>query len=177
MLDSVYAFLISEQKYVLKMPVRSEHRQLFEIAMEELRLMRSLPSIVTICGSGRFREEILEVSEKFTLDGNIVLAPNVFAREAGQFDKPGLLVTDPQKALLDVLHFRKIDLSARVHVVNVGGYIGKSVHKEVTYAVRTNKIVSFSVDYVIPWDTRSKKSISVHHYLSAIRERIQLEGD
>lgn len=177
MLDSTFAFLQSERQYVEKMPKSHMHRMTYEVALREVQSLRSLPAVVTICGSGRFKDEILAASENLTLGGNIVLAPNVFAREEGQFDKPGLLVSEPQKALLDVLHFKKIDLSVRVHVVNVGGYIGDSVHKEITYAVRTRKLVTFLEDHVIPWDTRAKRSISTHHYLKAIQERLELEGE
>lgn len=177
MLDNTFAFLQSEAQYVKAMPKKHFHRQSYEMAVAEVGTLRSLPPIVTICGSGRFKDEILAASEYLTLTGNIVLAPNVFAREEGQFDKPGILVTEAQKALLDVLHFKKIDLSVRVHIVNVGGYIGESVHKEITYAVRARRLVTFLEDRVIPWDTRAKQPIATHHYLRAIQERIELEGE
>lgn len=175
MLDKVFAFLQSEQAYVRRMPERHHHHVLFDAAMAEITAMRTLPTIVCICGSGRFQADILAASENLTLSGCIVLAPNVFPREENQFDKPGRLVTDNEKGLLDVLHFRKIDLSARVHVVNTGGYIGESVHKEVTYALRMKKKVTFKEPKVVPWNTRHKEPVSTRHYLQAVRERLALE--
>ena len=154
-----------------------DHPAMLAEAEAEVRALRSLPPIVCLCGSGRFQAAILSASEEFTLSGCIVLAPNVFAREESQFDKPGRLVTDQEKGLLDALHFRKIDLASRVHVVNSGGYIGESVHKEVTYAVRMGKMVTFSEAAVIPWDTRHKDAISTRHYIQAIRERLSLEAE
>lgn len=147
----------------------------FQRARAEVESLRTLPEIVCLCGSGRFKEAILAASERLTMQGHIVLAPNVFAAEIGQFDKPGRIVNQNEKDLLDVLHFRKIDLSKRVHVVNCEGYIGESVHKEVTYAVRTGKLVTFDCDVVIPWDTRAKVPVSVRHYIMAIQERIAME--
>lgn len=69
------------------------------------------PEIVCICGSARFVNELREANWELTLAGVIVVAPG----EAGE------AVTDEQKAVLDALHLRKIDLADRVLVVNPGG--------------------------------------------------------
>ena len=45
------------------------------------------------------------------------------------------------KIRLDVLHFRKIDLSDEIFVLNVGGYIGESTSREIEYAKSTGKAV------------------------------------
>lgn len=149
---------------------------LLAAAKAEVKALRTLPPIMCLCGSGRFKEEILAAAEAYTMQGHIVLAPNVFTRESGDAgDKPGLYVTEEQKDLLDAIHFRKIDLAIRVHVVNTGGYIGESVHKEVNYAVRTDKLVTFQEPTVIPWDTRRRDSIQTAHYLEGIRDRVQYE--
>lgn len=175
LLDKTYAYLQAHGESPLD-PESDPPISLFIAAKKEVESLRTLPPIMCLCGSGRFKEDILAASEWFTLSGHIVLAPNVFAREEEQHDKPGMLVTEDEKALLDVLHFRKIDLSMRVHVVNVGGYIGESVHKEVKYAVRTDKIVTFQEDRVIPWDTRRDDAVSTWHYIEGVRQRVLLEG-
>jgi hypothetical protein len=54
------------------------------------------------------------------------------------------LITDEQKAALDALHLRKIDLADRVLVVNPGGYIGESTSREIAYAHATGKPISFT---------------------------------
>ncbi|MFF6808217.1 hypothetical protein [Streptomyces sp. NPDC012616] len=71
--------------------------------------MPDRPEIVCICGSTRFVDEIRAVNRDLTFAGIIVVAP-------GEADE---LVTDKQKAVLDALHLRKIDLADRVLVVNV----------------------------------------------------------
>ena len=53
-------------------------------------------------------------------------------------------VTSDQKAMLDALHLRKIDLADRVLVVNPGGYIGESTRSEIAYAHATDTPVSFT---------------------------------
>ncbi|MFF2863052.1 hypothetical protein ACFVSX_24585 [Streptomyces rubiginosohelvolus] len=49
-----------------------------------------------------------------------------------------------QKAALDALHLRKIDLADRVLVVNPGGYIGESTRREIAYAHAAGQPVSFT---------------------------------
>ena len=40
-------------------------------------------------------------------------------------------------------HFKKIDMSDAVYVVNIGGYIGESVSREVCYAKEHNKEIIY----------------------------------
>ncbi|WP_150952675.1 hypothetical protein [Microbacterium testaceum] len=71
-------------------------------------------------------------NRELTLTGVIVLAP-------AEVDGP---VDDEQKAILDELHLRKIDLADEVHIVNPGGYIGSSTRREIAYARAAGKSVS-----------------------------------
>ncbi|MFH7340710.1 hypothetical protein [Streptomyces sp. KHY 26] len=96
--------------------------------------MPDRPEIVCICGSTRFVDEMRAVNRDLTFAGVIVVAP-------GEADGP---VTDEQKAALDALHLRKIDLADRVLVVNPGGYVGESTSREIDYAHATGKPVSFT---------------------------------
>ena len=76
--------------------------------------MPDRPEIVCICGSARFVDEMRAANRVLTFAGIIVVAP-------GEADE---LITEAQKAALDALHLRKIDLADRVLVVNPGGYTG-----------------------------------------------------
>ena len=90
------------------------------------------PQIVCICGSTRFRDEIMEANQQLTLAGVIVLAPALFQHS-------GDTVTDDQKQVLDELHLRKIDLADAVLVVDPSGYIGESTSREIKYAQSSDK--------------------------------------
>lgn len=96
--------------------------------------MLERPEIVCICGSARFVEEMRELNRDLTFAGVIVVAPG----EAGE------VVSDEQKAVLDALHLRKIDLADRIIVVNPGGYVGDSTSREIAYARAAGKPVSFT---------------------------------
>ena len=92
------------------------------------------PRIVCICGSTRFRDEMADANRQLTLAGAIVLAPAVFQHR-------GDIITDEQKAALDALHLKKIDLADAVLVVDRGGYVGDSTSREVAYAHSRGKPV------------------------------------
>lgn len=95
-----------------------------------------------LCGSTRFAEEMLAANRDLTLAGVIVVAPAVCAHPGhrGTDQK----TTEEQRAALDELHLRKIDLADRVLVVNPGGYIGESTSREIAYARAAGKPVAFT---------------------------------
>ncbi|UKF26643.1 hypothetical protein KYT88_15215 [Clavibacter sp. A6099] len=82
----------------------------------------------------RFRDEMREAARDLALAGVIVVAP---AEADGSVDAD-------QKAALDALHLRKIDLADRVLVVNPGGYVGESTRREIAYARAAGKPVAFT---------------------------------
>ena len=90
----------------------------------------ALPEVVTLCGSSRFRDSFEQEQRRLTLEGRIVIS-------LGFFEHPqGLDVSSQVQVDLGELHKRKIDLSQRIHVVNVGGYVGSSTRGEIEYAQR-----------------------------------------
>jgi hypothetical protein len=96
--------------------------------MDDLRFNRHAP-IVCLCGSTRFRDEFYRQTAIWTKTGHIVLSVGFFVH---QEQVPG--VTRLEKARLDVLHLRKIELADSVFVINVGGYVGESTEREIEYA-------------------------------------------
>lgn len=73
-------------------------------------------------------------NRELTFAGVIVVSPS----EADQSPTP------QQKAVLDALHLRKIDLADRVLIVNPGGYIGESTRREIAYAEEAGKPIAFT---------------------------------
>ena len=96
--------------------------------------MATRPEIVCLCGSARFMTEMRAVNRDLTFTGVIVIAP-------GWVDE---LPTSKQKAVLDALHLRKIDLADRVLIVNPGGYVGESTRREIAYAQAAGKPITFT---------------------------------
>lgn len=100
--------------------------------------LRDGPPIAVLCGSTRFKDEFEEANRELTLQGYIVLAPGVY----GHSDPRHL--DDDDKAALDRLHLRKIDLADVVMVVNPGGYIGHSTTTEIAYSNAHGKPILYS---------------------------------
>jgi hypothetical protein len=96
--------------------------------------------VITICGSTRFKKEIMDVARDLTLAGHIVLAPCVFHHME---DEP---LSTEDKIRLDNLHRQKINMSDAIFVVNVNGYIGESTYGEIDWADRMKKQVFFLND-------------------------------
>ncbi|WP_344735322.1 hypothetical protein [Nocardioides fonticola] len=93
--------------------------------------MPARPEVVCICGSMRFRAEMRAAISGLTMAGAIVLAPT-------ELDSAP---SEEEKAVLDALHLRRIDLADRVVVVAPDGYIGESTRREIAYARRHGKPV------------------------------------
>lgn len=95
------------------------------------------PKIVCLCGSTRFRVHYEVENAALTRDGYIVLSVGFF----GDHELAPITVED--KAALDELHLRKIDLCDEVRVLNVGGYIGDSTRREIVYAEDAGKTITY----------------------------------
>ena len=92
--------------------------------------------IITICGSLKFKQEMMEIAEKLTFTGHCVLTP-LFRAECD------IQPTPEQMQKLKQSHFCKIDLSDAILVVNVDNYIGESTHTEIEYATQKGKKVFY----------------------------------
>lgn len=92
--------------------------------------------VVTICGSMKFKEEMMRVAEELELKHGYVIIQCVYGVESGNYNK-----SDIEK--LGRLHFKKIDISDAIYVVNVGRYIGESTKKEIEYAKSLGKEIMY----------------------------------
>ncbi|MEU6284973.1 hypothetical protein [Streptomyces sp. NPDC047028] len=99
------------------------------------------PTVVVLCGSTRFMEEMVEANARETAAGRIVLAPGC------DLKTPHPLWSDPAavealKPRLDALHRAKIRAADEVLVV--GDYLGDSTRAEIAYAHQLGKTVRYT---------------------------------
>jgi hypothetical protein len=100
--------------------------------------------IVCICGSSRFKEEIIKVRKSLTEQGYIVLSPEIFVHAGDD-------VSEQCKERLDALHFKKIHIADFIYVVDkektitdIGlTHIGESTSREIELAVHLGKSVYY----------------------------------
>lgn len=97
------------------------------------------PTIVCLCGSTRFWETFAKKGLEETLAGRIVLSIGIAAPDSMVLAHPESEEGKRQKAMLDELHKRKIDLADEVFILNVDGYIGESTQSELDYAILHRK--------------------------------------
>jgi hypothetical protein len=113
--------------------------------VNQARRAEGFPEVVCLCGSTRFKDDFAEIARMFTVAGKIVLTMHEFGNDGNNPLKAHLRPIEPEEKIrLDELHKRKIDLSDRVYVLNVGGYIGESTRSEIEYA----KSHGIPVDYL-----------------------------
>ncbi len=90
--------------------------------------------IVTICGSMRFQKEMIDISYKLETENNYCIIQCVY-------DLHSLNKTQFER--LALLHEKKIDISDAIYVVNINGYIGESVKREIAYAKAHGKEIIY----------------------------------
>lgn len=90
----------------------------------------------TICGSMRFAEQMKEIAYYLETHKGYNILQCVYCADC---IKP----TDEELNQLAKAHFMKIDLSDGIYVVNIDGYIGKSVQNEIEYAKKHGKEVLY----------------------------------
>ena len=94
--------------------------------------------VITLCGSTKFKDEYLKAQKELTLKGNIVISVGLFGHSGDDE-----VWAEGTKEMLDDMHKRKIDMADEIFVINVGGYIGESTKREIEYAIRNGKKVSY----------------------------------
>jgi hypothetical protein len=132
-------------------------RMATQYALEALRAVRRdqeaskiygvRPTVTTLCGSSRFPDLHMQVMMALTLQGRVVIPMGCY----GHADYPTgarFLISDgdeatPEKQALDQLHFRKIEMSDGIFVVNPGDYVGSSTLREVAHAKKLGKTVEW----------------------------------
>jgi hypothetical protein len=104
--------------------------------------------IITLCGSTKFKEQFEQEMRRLTLEGNIVISVGLFGHieglDMGTDDAPS-----ETKIMLDELHKRKIDMADRVHVINVGGYVGASTRSEIAYAEKWKVPITYLEEHAL----------------------------
>lgn len=94
-------------------------------------------SVITLCGSTKFKKQFREAEASLTLQGHIVISLGFFEQSEG------IEITTEQEKLFEQLHYQKIDMSDEILVIDVNGYIGSSTRKEINYAKTKGKIIRY----------------------------------
>lgn len=88
----------------------------------------------TMCGSMRFEKEMIETAFLLETQKNFNILQCVYT------DKQ---LSEEEKTQLRKAHYRKIDISEGIYVLNIDGYIGDSVASEIRYAEQNGKEILY----------------------------------
>lgn len=117
-----------------------------------IELTDKKPQIITLCGSSRFCGQMAIMMWEFEKQGAIAmglhLLPNGYCEKKGYIpDENGHIhhigEQEGVENIMDALHFKKIEMSDLVYVMNIDGYIGESTAREIAYANHLGKKVSY----------------------------------
>jgi len=92
--------------------------------------------VITICGSIKFIEEMKYLAEKLELENNCVLSV-IYPTKNKEY------YTEEEINFLQKGHYKRIDISDAIFVVNKNGYIGEAVREEIEYAKGKNKEIIY----------------------------------
>lgn len=83
-------------------------------------------TVITLCGSMRFRDEFERLDAELTLAGRVVLTPTALG--------PSTELDAEERARLGRVHLQKVAMADEVLIVNVGDYVGESTRREIEHA-------------------------------------------
>ena len=108
--------------------------------------------IICVCGSVKFKDEMLKYRDEENAKGNWVLLPENMEIDVQEIDKR-------VKERMDSLHKAKIEHSDIVVIWNKDGYIGESTRSELNYALSLPKPLRFLEEdkKVVPKLTESRR--------------------
>lgn len=90
----------------------------------------------TMCGSMKFAEEMKKIAKSLEIENGYKILQCVYVDDINK-------LTKEEVKKLQEEHYRKIDISDGIYVVNINGYIGESVRKEIEYAGKANKEILY----------------------------------
>ena len=92
--------------------------------------------VVALCGSMKYQNEMIKIARNLEVTFGYCVLQCVY-------DFAGRNDTKLEREKIIRAHFKKIDLSDAIYVVNIDGFIGESTQKEINYALRKKKEVFY----------------------------------
>ncbi len=113
------------------------------MAKNEEKEVEKKYKVITLCGSTRFKEVFERITERLTLQGNIVLAPGEYSGFNNANNPETIQLDDDTIEMLKDLHKEKIRMADEVLIINKDGYIGESTKEEIQFALSIGKPVFY----------------------------------
>ena len=96
--------------------------------------------IVTLCGSMRFKNEMKMIGYILETKYDMCVLQCVY-------NEDGMELGEKERTALNLAHFKKIEVSDAVYVVNLQGYIGEQTKKEIAFAESLGREIIFHTEF------------------------------
>lgn len=101
--------------------------------------VRSL-KIVTVCGSMKFENEMKKIALMLETKHDMCVLQCIYNEDKLELGEDEIIA-------LTSAHYKKIELADAVYVVNLHGYIGEQVRKEIAFAQNLGKEIIFHTEF------------------------------
>ena len=91
--------------------------------------------VVTICGSMKFAKEMIKIASSLEKEKGLCVIQCVYDIDQN--------TTKEEMEKVVNAHWKKIDISDAIYVVNINGYIGNATRNEINYALSKGKEVIY----------------------------------
>lgn len=92
--------------------------------------------VVTICGSMRFEDQMKRIAFELETKKEMCVIQCVY-------DVDNKMLSEKDIESLNNTHIKKIEISDAIYVVDIDGYVGEQVQKEIEYAKVLGKEVIY----------------------------------
>lgn len=90
--------------------------------------------VVTICGSMRYKNEMIQVATDLEKRFGWCVLQCVYGLDE---------ISNEEMQRITNAHWKRIDISDAIYVLNINGYIGSSTKNEIKYAKTHNKEIIY----------------------------------
>lgn len=105
---------------------------------------------ITICGSMKFEREMAQIAFELETKHGYNVLQCVYNSEKKE-------LTDEELNALEEAHYKKIDISDGIYVVDINGYIGSRTGEEIKYAKENKKEIIMHSEFVMRTDNAAGK--------------------
>ena len=96
--------------------------------------------VITLCGSMKFKKDMMITAQELAIEGNCVLTPTYLVLEDVE-------ITDEIREKLKEAHFKRIEMSDAIFVININNYIGESTKLEIEQAKKLGKEIVYYMEW------------------------------
>lgn len=96
--------------------------------------------VITLCGSMKFKKNMMITAQELASEGNCVLTPTYPVLEDVE-------ITDEIREKLKEAHFKRIEMSDAIFVININNYIGESTKLEIEHAKKLGKEIVYYTEW------------------------------